>query len=96
MKKYLYFWIENYKKLNDGSSYLFEDFGINLSSLYNICHNWDSSKLEIEIEEKSDVPECFYSDNIVDLCIPVNVLFIQRFTKLVLPEPLLPIIIIFI
>lgn len=67
MKKYLYFWIENYKKLNDGSSYLFEDFGINLSSHYNICHNWDSSKLEIEIEEKSDVPECFYSDNIVDL-----------------------------
>lgn len=67
MKKYLYFWIENYKKLNDGSSYLFEDFGINLSSHYNICHNWDSSKLEIEIEEKSDVPECFYSDNIVDV-----------------------------
>ena len=67
MKKYLYFWIENFKKLENENTYLFENFGTNLSSQYIFSHKWDSHKLTITKKMDTDIPEFFYSENIVDL-----------------------------
>ena len=76
MKKYLYFWIEKYRNLDDfdeSKGCLFENFGVNLSSQYIFHHEWDSEKLKIFFgSEKENVRnknqlEYFYSDNIVDI-----------------------------
>lgn len=70
MKKYLYFWIEKYRNLDDfdeSKGYLFENFGVNLSSQYVFHHEWDSEKLKIIKELKTDIPEFFYSENIIDI-----------------------------
>lgn len=74
MKKYLYFWIEKYRNLDDfgeSKGYLFENFGVNLSSQYILHHEWKSEKLKIFFDSengwnKSQL-EYFYSDNIVDI-----------------------------
>lgn len=70
MKKYLYFWVEKHRKLDDFDEtkrYLFENFGVNLSSQYVFHHEWNSGKLKIIKELKTDIPEFFYSENIVDI-----------------------------
>lgn len=67
MKTYLYIWIEKYQKLNDGKSYLFDDFGANLSSLYKISHEWKNDVLSIKVDERLESSDGFYSKHIVDL-----------------------------
>ena len=74
MKKYVYFWIEKYRNLDDfdeSKGYLFDDLGMNLSSQYAFRHEWNSGKLKIffdnENEQNKKQLEYFYSDNIVDI-----------------------------
>lgn len=68
MKKYLYFWVEKYQKLNDENQYLLKDFGVSLSSHNFIRHEWDSEILKIDCDyPKDDSVDFFYSENIVDL-----------------------------
>lgn len=70
MRKYIYFWIKQYQSL-DGfdkkQTYLFENFGINLSSEYTISHSYDGKTLDINIEENKDYIQNFYSENISDI-----------------------------
>lgn len=71
MRKYLYFWINKYRRLDDfdeKKGYLFEDLGLNLSSEYNISHTYnDDKELSIKIEDNAEYIKDFYTSTICDI-----------------------------
>lgn len=71
MRKYLYFWMSKYRKLDDfdaAKGYLFENLGLNLSSEYNISHTYnDEKELSIKIEDNKEYIKDFYSSTICDI-----------------------------
>lgn len=75
-RKYLYFWINQYRRLDDFDEkrgFLFDNLGINLSSEYAISHTYLNNKLSFEIskneifEKKEHFIENFYSENLIDI-----------------------------
>ncbi len=72
MRKYLYFWINKYRRLddfNESKGYLFENLGLNLSSEYNISHTYNDEKkeLSIKIEDNTEYIKDFYTSTICDI-----------------------------
>lgn len=71
MRKYLYFWVNKYRRLDDfdeSKGYLFEDLGLNLSSEYNISHTYnDDKELSIKIEDNTEYIKDFYTSTICDI-----------------------------
>lgn len=71
MRKYIYFWINKYRRLDDfdeSKGYLFDDLGLNLSSEYNITHSYnDKKELNIEIEDNKEYIKDFYTSTICDI-----------------------------
>lgn len=72
MRKYLYFWINKYRRLddfNESKGYLFENLGLNLSSEYNISHTYNDKKkeLSIKIEDNTEYIKDFYTSTICDI-----------------------------
>lgn len=70
MRKYIYFWIKQYQSLDgldEKQTYLFEDFGLNLSSEYTVSHSYNGKTLDIKIEENKEYIQNFYSENISDI-----------------------------
>lgn len=72
MRKYLYFWINKYRRLDDFDAtkgYLFEDVGLSLSSEYNVIHKYDenSKELEIKINANNDYIPAFFTPTLSDI-----------------------------
>lgn len=71
MKEYLYLWIEKYMPLDDyginNKDYLIENQGISLSSKYEIEDPSENAPFNFKIKKKGDVPDKFFSENIVDV-----------------------------
>lgn len=70
MKRYLYLWIENQTLIDETDpekGYLLSNFGINLSSKYNISHTFIQEKLSFTINQNPSYEEGFFSDSIIDL-----------------------------
>lgn len=77
MRKYLYFGVNKYRRLDDfdeSKGYLFEDLGLNLSSEYNISHTYndDDKELSIKIEDNTEYIKDFYTSTICDIKIFVG------------------------
>ena len=70
-RKYLYFWIKQYRRLDDfdeSKGYLFENAGVCLSSEYKIIHSYNDGELTFEIKKnEKDYIKNFYSDTLIDI-----------------------------
>lgn len=80
MNELIYFWIDKYRQFQDPNThamkFLFNDFGINLSSKYKVIHEkMDDGSLQFTINESKikkffsneSEEECFYSKRISDV-----------------------------
>ena len=77
MRNYVYFWIEKCLPMDwmsPGSPCLYNDFGVNLSSKYQITHKWSKKERIFSFESCKDngymistLKEGFYSESICDL-----------------------------
>ena len=77
MRNYVYFWIEKFRSIGGMSqktSYLFDDYAVNLSSKYRITHKWSKKKRIFSFQSFSEnenmiacLEDNFYSKNIIDL-----------------------------
>ena len=71
MRKYIYFWIGKYRRLDDfdeSKGFLFENLGLSLSSQYKVSHTYNEKKeLDIKIEDNKDYIENFYTSTLFDI-----------------------------
>lgn len=75
MMKYLYLWIDGYIPLHEFSQkdeYLFSDFGVNLSSEFDISHTWEKEILTLKCDCVETFQKGFYSENIEDIMVLVG------------------------
>ena len=75
-RKYLYFWINQYRRLDDfdeTKGFLFDDLGLNLSSEYVVRHTYKKNEISFEVskneifEKNEHFIEDFYSENLIDI-----------------------------
>ena len=75
MKRIVFFWIERYQEIdfmNHEGKFLFENFGVNLSSKFHFEYDWNDSKKELAISKKINENLVVYSDKIYDIKIVVG------------------------
>ena len=75
MKRIVFFWIEKYQEIdfmNHEGKFLFENFGVNLSSKFHFEYDWNDSKKELAISKKINENLVVYSDKIYDIKIVVG------------------------
>lgn len=75
MKRLVFFWIEKYQEIdfmNHEGKFLFENFGVNLSSKYHFEYDWNDSKKELSISKKINENLIAYSDEIYDIKVVVG------------------------
>ena len=70
MKRLVFFWVEKFQEIdfmNHEGKYLFEDFGVDLSSKYHFIYDWKGSEKKLFITKKTNDNPYTYSDKIYDL-----------------------------
>ena len=75
MKRIVFFWIEKYQEIdfmNHEGKFLFENFGVNLSSEFHFEYDWNDSKKELSISKKINENLVVYSDKIYDIKVVVG------------------------
>lgn len=76
MKRLVFFWIEKYKEIdfmNHEGKFLFEDFGVDLSSKYHFEYKWNSKNRELyDLNVSVNTELIKYSDKIHDLKVIVG------------------------
>lgn len=76
MKRLVFFWVEKFQEIdfmNHEGKFLFEDFGVDLSSKYHFEYKWDSDNRELyDLKVSVNTELIKYSDKIHDLKVLVG------------------------